>query len=859
MHALKKAGLTIVTGTLVGAFATVAIADQHSTLLNVGDYGTFESAAPNGWADQVWATGTDSLENTVLLQYLGFNGITIQDTSGQLVTVSVDTAGSGYGQNNNFTTGTTFQNTGGVFLADGITAAPTGWWNFANTNDTGSGGFGSASAYKIDGPAGALYYQPGFAGQNDFMITNGSTGYMPGPNNGNTMFTSILDPKQPTNTNALTFTVEQGWGGQSIGSFGFLTDNFFQTGHSGVRNVYVGSNQLSAEAWSGQRNASLVIINDNATIKNGGDDYGNFRLYLGATPPAANGNSLSFAASAAGQVANLALTVNGSENANASADAVGTSGIGYTAGDFMVYDDDGMLVDVTIAYEVDLSGRVYTNAKGMYRNSGDNFGTNASTGGPTDAVIASGLNATNGWSITSNTNSATDTSGWTVVPQGNGTGFECTAVHLYGQVVGLQSMCTNGSFDTVGIPEVSVSAAGSAVNPGNWSYTMAAPHAGSIVAAGVTTGGSNYLVAPVITPDPTDTGTLGTMTGTLGGVGQRTVNVNGTALTLDLVTPEYQLFTNSDFNGDGNSDLLWESQEYGTFIWNMGPNAEILSSGQLPITGGEWDLIGCGQFDYEGVGSCLFWYNDATGQTSVWVINSSSDDASNWLVGGHDLTTLTDPNWLARCTNNATQNSGSNAYWHNADTGQFAVWPINVNANGSSASLDADGAGFVKEGGGSLQDILLPASDGWSLVGVANMAGRPSADGNIQRDMILQSSRGETAIWLMDSTNLNIDVTAATGTTPGAGVTSYLGADTVQEDSFVGVGIYNFPTTYSLNAGLPSFTRLQQFASMNWTFEFQAATWKMDRNVSLIDYTDPRSGTGLLTQPWTINFPVFWN
>jgi hypothetical protein len=349
------------------------------------------------------------------------------------------------------------------------------------------------------------------------------------------------------------------------------------------------------------------------------------------------------------------------------------------------------------------------------------------------------------------------------------------------------------------------------------------------------------------------------MTGTLGGVGQRTVNVNGTALTLDLVTPEYQLFTNSDFNGDGNSDLLWESQEYGTFIWNMGPNAEILSSGKLVDAGGAWDLIGCGQFDYEGVGSCLFWYNDATGQTSVWVINSSSDDASNWLVGGHDLTTLTDPNWLARCTNNATQNSGSNAYWHNADTGQFAVWPINVNANGSSASLDADGAGFVKEGGGSLQDILLPASDGWSLVGVANMAGRPSADGNIQRDMILQSSRGETAIWLMDSTNLNIDVTAATGTTPGAGVTSYLGADTVQEDSFVGVGIYNFPTTYSLNAGLPSFTRLQQFASMNWTFEFQAATWKMDRNVSLIDYTDPRSGTGLLTQPWTINFPVFWN
>lgn len=858
MHALKKAGLTIVTGTLVGAFATVAIADQHSTLLNVGDYGTFESAAPNGWADQVWATNTDTLENGVLLQYLGFNGLTISDTSGQLVTVSVDTAGSGYGQNNNQSDGVTFNNNGAVTLADGLTAAPIGWWAFANTNDTGSGGFGSTSAYKIDGPAGGLYYQPGFTGQQDFVITNGSTGYMPGPNNGNTMFTAVLGPVSPTNTNALQFTVEAGLGGASIGSFGFLTDNFFQAGHSGVRNVYdtqvlglQASLGITAEAWSGQRNSTLLIVNDNASTEMEEDDYGNFRLYLGATPPAANGNSLSFAASAAGQVANLALTANGVANNNSSA---ATSGIGYTAGDFMVYDADGMMVDVTIAYDVDLSGRVYTNALGSYVG-----GTNASTGGPDEAAIISGLNATNGWSITSNTNSATDTSGWTVVPQGNGTGFECTAVHLYGQIIGLQSMCTNGSFDTVGVPVVSVSAFGSAVDAGNWSYTMAAPHAGSLTAAGVIGGGANYLVAPVITTTLADTGTLGTMSGTLGGVGQRTVNVNGTALTLDLVTPEYQLFTNADFNGDGNSDLLWESQEYGTFIWNMGPNAEILSSGQLPVAGGEWDLIGCGQFDYEGVGSCLFWYNDATGQTSVWVVNSSSADAANWLVGGHELTTLTDPNWLARCTNNPTQNSGTSAYWHNADTGQFAVWPINVNANGSAASLDEDGAGFVTVGGGSIEEVLLPASDGWSLVGVANMAGRPSADMNIQRDMILQSSRGETAIWLMDSTSLAIDVTAPTGTSPGAGVTAYLGVDTVQDDSFVGVGIYNFPTTYSLNQGLPSVIRLQQFASMNWTFEFQAATWKMDRNVSLIDYTDPRSGTGLLTQPWTISFPVFWN
>ncbi|MDG2095420.1 MAG: hypothetical protein P8J89_09145, partial [Phycisphaerales bacterium] len=140
MHALKKAGLTVVTGSLIGAFATVAMADNN-TLMNVGDYGTFQSPAPNGFADQVWATDTDSTENGVLIQYMGLNGLSIQDTSGEVVSVLVDTAGSGYGQNSTAASlsAPTFNNSGFVSLADG-SLAPTGWWALAQTNNTGTGG-----------------------------------------------------------------------------------------------------------------------------------------------------------------------------------------------------------------------------------------------------------------------------------------------------------------------------------------------------------------------------------------------------------------------------------------------------------------------------------------------------------------------------------------------------------------------------------------------------------------------------------------------------------------------------------------------------------------------------------------------
>ena len=99
-------------------------------------------------------------------------------------------------------------------------------------------------------------------------------------------------------------------------------------------------------------------------VKNDIDDYGNFRLYLGATPVAANGTAVAGAAAAAGEVANLAIVANGTaQAAGNTANGNPTSGIGYVAGNFMVYDADGMLVDgLTISYDVDDAGRVYTGA-----------------------------------------------------------------------------------------------------------------------------------------------------------------------------------------------------------------------------------------------------------------------------------------------------------------------------------------------------------------------------------------------------------------------------------------------------------------------------------------------------------------
>ena len=870
-------------GGFVGAVATTAMAGN--TLISIGDMGSFTGPALDGFSDRIFVTNTNGYTNGVQFDYMGVNGLAVTDTSGQLVEVIINKGGSGYGQNCTVTDGLTFNNNMTVTLSNGV-SADAGWWARANENNTGSGGTGAQAFYRVDGPAGGLFYQPGFSGQNDFTIVNGSTGYRPGRNlNYTQAAVGAAGQTAWQNANCLVATISAA-PGSNLGTddnFGFINTGLGgSTGNAGIQAVY-GAGPVDTgsvldgiyTAAAAAKGLTLAICNDNVTngqITPGSsrriDQYGNYRLFLGATPNQANGTVVSWNANAAGEVANLAITQNGNAvqtGASAAANGNATSGIGYIAGNFMVYDANGDIVNgLTIAYDVDDEGRIYTGAKGAY-NTGRGGGTDTTTGGPNATSITNDDNNLLGWSITKNNANLTNSAGMTLVPQGNGTGFECTDVHLFGEIIALQSMASNGSFGMTGDGpriEWSISGAGAAsgaVIPAagsQWDYTMSAPHDGSIVVPGggaVVAGGQSYITAPGISTNPGDTGTGGTMTGVIGSVGVRNVNINGTDLVFDAVTPEFDCFSNVDFNGDGYSDLVWDSEMYGCYIWNMGPNAEILSSGELPKPGGAWTLVGCGGMNYEGVGSCMFWYNTETGATAVWLVNTTGA-VGGWIVGSATLDTVDHLTWLARCTNNPALNSGNAVYWHNTETGQFAYWPITVNNNGTTPSL-ATGSGYLKLGGA---EILLPANAGWRLDAVANMAGRQTGASNTQRDVILSSSNGTTAIWLMDSSNLSIDTSlpgdAAGG---GRGLTSYQGATTVQDEFWAGVGLYNVErTAYTVNLNGPgSGFRPQQFATMNWTpGDFTSATWKMDRNVSLINYAaTPRTGNGFSAAPYTVS------
>ena len=73
---------------------------------------------------------------------------------------------------------------------------------------------------------------------------------------------------------------------------------------------------------------------------------------------------------------------------------------------------------------------------------------------------------------------------------------------------------------------------------------------------------------------------------------------------------------NSDFNGDGASDLFWRNTSSGSnAIWLSGSSASQPAIGGVPDQ--SWHVVGVGDFDADGAAD-VFWRNMTSGQKAIW-------------------------------------------------------------------------------------------------------------------------------------------------------------------------------------------------------------------------------------------------
>jgi hypothetical protein len=110
-----------------------------------------------------------------------------------------------------------------------------------------------------------------------------------------------------------------------------------------------------------------------------------------------------------------------------------------------------------------------------------------------------------------------------------------------------------------------------------------------------------------------------------------------------LLALNWEIAGTGDFNGDGQTDILWRNYSTGqNVVWFMN-GITYVSSDNLPsITDTLWRMTGTGDFNGDGKVD-IIWRHFSTGQNAVWYMNGIT------YTGYDVLSPVADSQW--RITN----------------------------------------------------------------------------------------------------------------------------------------------------------------------------------------------------------------
>lgn len=130
----------------------------------------------------------------------------------------------------------------------------------------------------------------------------------------------------------------------------------------------------------------------------------------------------------------------------------------------------------------------------------------------------------------------------------------------------------------------------------------------------------------------------------------------------------------ADFNGDGQSDLLWRNYVTGqNFIEPVTIQPDSITRSpaiDLPsVANPSWKLIGTLDFNNDNKPD-LFWQNLDTGQVSLWRMNGTTVAAAEQLVGIDRV----QPGWRAAGFADFNGDGHDDIVWRNYDNQKIAFW-----------------------------------------------------------------------------------------------------------------------------------------------------------------------------------------
>jgi hypothetical protein len=235
----------------------------------------------------------------------------------------------------------------------------------------------------------------------------------------------------------------------------------------------------------------------------------------------------------------------------------------------------------------------------------------------------------------------------------------------------------------------------------------------------------------------------------------------------------------NDFNGDGNSDVLFQASAgplHGGLHMDFMNGTTVASQATIPGPGPTWSVVGSGDFNLDGKADIVFQNIDGTPQ--IWTMNGSTVTST---------TTLSDPgsSWKAVGTGDFNGDGNSDIVFQNAN-GTPMIWTMNGTSVASSTMLANPGKNWDLIGTGDFNgdgksDLVfqqpngtpmiwemngtsvtatatLPKPDGagsWQLIGTGDFNGDGDAD------LLFQKSNGMPMIWEMNGTSVTATATLA--------------------------------------------------------------------------------------------------
>ena len=188
----------------------------------------------------------------------------------------------------------------------------------------------------------------------------------------------------------------------------------------------------------------------------------------------------------------------------------------------------------------------------------------------------------------------------------------------------------------------------------------------------------------------------------------------------------------SDFNKDGNPDILWRNKVSGiNVIWYMNADGSNYTSFVNPptVSNLEWDIKGVSDFNKDG-NPDIFWRNKVSGINVIWYMNENGSNYTSFV----NPPTVSNLEWDIEGTSDFNKDGNPDIFWRNKVNGINVIWYMN-----------GDGTNYT-----SFVNPPTYSDLDWEIKGIADF----NRDGN--PDILLQNKVSAiNSIWYMNGDGTN--------------------------------------------------------------------------------------------------------